>query len=118
MPRSMRAPALETRSARLKLAIAKRPYWARMGHGISLGYRRNQGPGTWSIRVANGRGRGQGHWSQVIGTADDHDGANGGVILSFWQAQDKARALGLAARQGGDSGGKLSTVAEVLNAYE
>jgi integrase len=89
-----------------------------MGHGISLGYRRNQGPGTWSIRVANGRGRGQGHWSQVIGTADDHDGANGGVILSFWQAQDKARALGLAARQGGDSGGKLSTVAEVLNAYE
>jgi integrase len=114
----MRAPALETRTARLKLAVAKKPYWVRIGHGISLGYRRNQGPGTWSVRVANG-GRGQGHWSQVIGAADDHDAANSGTVLSFWQAQDKARALGLASRHGGgDAGGKLGTVAGALDAYE
>ena len=118
MPRSMRAPALETRTARLKLAIAKRPYWARIGQGISLGYRRNRGPGTWSVRVAKGRGRGQGHWSQVIGTADDFDAANAGAVLNFWQAQDKARALGQAARHGGDGGGKLGTIAQAIEAYE
>jgi integrase len=113
----MRAPALETRTARLKLPINKKPYWARIGHGISLGYRRNQGPGTWSIRVANG-GRGQGHWTQVLGAADDHDAANGGAILDFWQAQDKARTLGLATRQAGDDAGKLGTVIEALEPYE
>jgi integrase len=117
MPRSMRAPALETRTARLKLKVRKKPYWARIGHGISLGYRRNQGPGTWSVRVAHG-GKGRGHWTQVIGTADDHDAANGGALLNFWQAQDKARAIGLAARHGGDGGGKLGTVTEALKAYE
>jgi integrase len=113
----MRAPGLETRTARLKLKIAKRPYWTRIGHGISLGYRRNQVPGTWSVRVAKG-GRGQGHWSQVIGIADDHDAANGGAVLDFWSAQTKARAHSLAARHGDDSGGKLGTVTEALDAYE
>jgi integrase len=119
MPRSMRAPALETRTARLKLPIVGRnkPHWARIGQGIALGYRRNQGPGTWSVRVANG-GRGAGHWTLLIGTADDHDAANGDSVLTFWQAQDKARKLGLAARHGGDSGGKFGTVAEALAAYE
>jgi integrase len=119
MPRSMRAPALETRTARLKLPIIGRnkPYWARIGQGIALGYRRNQGPGTWSVRVANG-GRGAGHWTLLIGAADDHDAANGDSVLTFWQAQQKARNLGLAARHGGDSGGKFGTVAEALAAYE
>ena len=100
MPRSMRAPTLETRSRRLKLAIAKKPYWARIGHGISLGYRRNQGPGTWSVRVANGQ---RGHWIKVVGAADDFDAANGATILDFWAAQDAARKLGLATRRGGDN---------------
>ena len=118
MPRSMRAPSLETRTARLKLAFAKKPYWTRIGHGISLGYRRNQGPGTWSARVANGRGRGRGHWTKVIATADDFDDANAATILNFWQAQDKARALGLATRNAGDDTGKLGTVREALDAYE
>jgi integrase len=114
----MRAPALETRTSRLKLAVAKQPYWARIGHGISLGYRRNQGPGTWSIRVTNGRGRGQGHWSQVIASADDYDDADDDTVLSFWQAQDRARALGLATRRSGDDRGRLGTVAEALDAYD
>jgi integrase len=119
MPRLIRAPALETRTARLKLPIVGRnkPYWARIGQGIALGYRRNQGPGTWSVRVANG-GRGAGHWTLLIGVADDHDVANGDSVLNFWQAQERARKLGLAARHGGDSGGKFGTVAEALGAYE
>jgi integrase len=115
MPRSMRAPSLESRSARLKLQIAKRPNWVRIGHGVSLGYRRNQGPGAWVLRVANGRG---GHWTKALAVADDFDTANGGAILDFWQAQDKARAVGLLARHGDDGGGKLTTVAEAVDAYQ
>jgi hypothetical protein len=113
MARSMRAPKLETRSARLKLPVAKRPYWATVGKGIALGYRRNRGGGTWSIRVAK-RG---GHWSQVIAEADDYTEANADTVLDFWQATDRARALGLSVRHGG-KGGQPVSVSEALDSYE
>jgi integrase len=113
MPRSMRAPSLESRTARLKLPINKKPVWVRIGHGVSLGYRRNRGPGAWTLRVANGTG---GHWTKALATADDFDTANGGSILDFWQAQDRARAIGLPARHG-DSAGKLATVQQAVEAY-
>ncbi len=82
MPRSMRAPSLELRSARLKLPINKKPVWVRIGHGVSLGYRRNRGPGAWTLRVADGKG---GHWTKALATADDFDTANGAAILDFWK---------------------------------
>ena len=113
MPRTLRAPKLETRTARLKLPIAKRPYWTQIGTGISLGYRRNAGPGTWSVRVAHAGG----HWSEVIATADDYTDANGATVMDYWQAADKVRTIGQSARYGGHSG-KLGTVLEALDAYE
>jgi integrase len=112
MPRTMRAPKLETRTARLKLSVAKRPYWTAIGKGLSLGYRRNKGAGTWSVRVAKSGG----HWSQVVAAADDYTDANGDSVLDYWQAAGKARELGLTARQTG--GGALGTVDEALDAYE
>ena len=112
MARTLRAPKLETRTARLKLPIAKRPYWTQIGTGISLGYRRNAGPGTWSVRVAHAGG----HWSQAFATADDYADANGATVMDYWQAGDKARTIGQSARHGGNSG-KLGTVAEALEAY-
>ena len=45
---------LETSTARLKLKIQKKPYRSRLGPGLSLGYRRNEGPGTWSVIAADG----------------------------------------------------------------
>ena len=78
-----------------------------------LGYRRNNGPGTWSVRVANGKG---GHWTKAIGAADDFDAADDSNILDFWQAQDRARSIGLSARHT-DTGGKLATVGEAVIAY-
>ena len=113
MARTLRAPKLETRSARLKLAIAKRPYWTQVARGVSLGYRRNRGPGTFSVRVAHSAG----HWSKVIGTADDYAESNAGDVLTYWEAANKARTLGTNARNGG-SGGQLGTVGEALAAYE
>ena len=112
MARSTRAPKLETRTARLKLPVARKPIWAKIGLGITVGYRRNQTAGTWSVRVADGKGA---HWIRAIGTADDYDTADGDTFLDFWQAQDRARAIGLSARH--DHSGKLVTVRGAVDAY-
>ena len=86
--------------------------WAKIGRGIAIGYRRNQTAGTWSVRVADGKGA---HWIRAIGTADDYDTADGDTFLDFWQAQDRARAIGLSARH--DHSGKLVTVRGAVDAY-
>ena len=82
--------SLETATARLRLPIQKKPHWLRLGPGLSIGYRRNAGPGTWSIRATDGRG---GEWLKKFGIADDHEPADGKQVLSFTQAIDGARAL-------------------------
>jgi hypothetical protein len=41
--------SFETPSARLRLPIQKKPHWLRLGPGLSLGYRRNAGAGTWLL---------------------------------------------------------------------
>jgi integrase len=99
MARKIRNTLLENRTQRLKLPVAKKPIFARIGAGISLGYRRNQTVGTWVLRVADGRG---GARTAAIGLADDHDNADGEKFLDYWQAQDRAKA---AARQGNGSRG-------------
>jgi integrase len=113
MTRRVRATDLETRTGRLKLPVAKKPTWVRIGLGIGIGYRRNQGPGTWSGRTADGKG---GYATFSIAVADDFDTANGGTVMDFWQAQDRIRAIGLSARQG--DAGKLAKVGEAVDAYE
>ena len=90
MARHIRAFNLETRSARLKLPVAKKPVFARIGDGVGLGYRRNRTAGVWVVRVADGRGA---NWTKAFATADDIEEANDGAILNFWQAQDRARVL-------------------------
>src|SRR5438067_13057157 len=90
MARSTRSTPLETRSARLKLPVAKKPVFVRIGPKVGLGYRRNQTAGTWVARVADGRG---GNWTKAIGPADDFEEADGNHVLDFWQAQNKTRVL-------------------------
>jgi integrase len=109
MARKVRS-TLKTRTARLKLPVAKKPAFVKIGPGISLGYRRNKTAGTWVARVADGRG---GNWTQAIGGADDHADADGREVFDYWQAQEKARVLS----RGGDDG-KPMTVAEALDLYE
>jgi integrase len=115
MARSTRSWSLETRSTRLKLTVAKKPVFIRIGPGLGLGYRRNQTAGTWVARVADGRG---GNWTKAIGSADDFDEADGRDILDFWQAQEKARTLGRAERTGEAGSAKPATVAQTLASYE
>jgi len=112
MPRRIRSSTLETRTARLKLAQQRKPYWIAVAPGISLGYRRNAGPGAWNVRAADGKG---GNWIKSFGIADDREDADGANVLTFWQAADKAKAL---ARGQDADAGRPATVSEALTDYE
>ena len=113
MPRHARAYGLERRAARLKLPVARKPLFAKIGPGLSLGYRRNVGPVPGLPAVADGKG---GRWTKAIGAADDFEDANGGSILSVWQAQDRARDLARGSR--GEQGGELVSVTQAVDRYE
>jgi Phage integrase family len=105
---------LESATARRKLAVRKKPYYVRLSPGIALGYRRNAGAGTWTVRVADGGVE----WIKKIALADDLERASPPHVLSYWQALDTARAL--ARRQPGaaDDESRPLTVTEVLERYE
>jgi integrase len=82
--------SLETSTARLRLAVQKKPYRHRLGPGRWVTYRRNEGPGAWSVIGVDGRGK---EWLKKIGVADDHEPADGKQILTFAQAVDLALKL-------------------------
>jgi len=100
------------RKPRLKLPVAKKPVWAQIARGLSLGYRRNIGAGTWVVRVSDGKGS---HWSKAFATADDVEKANGETVLDYEGACNKAREL-----RGGPStsSDKPITVEQALDAYQ
>lgn len=110
MARKVRSSRLENRTGRLKLPIARKPIFERVGPGLSLGYRRNQTAGTWVLRIADGQG---GASTLAIGRADDYDEADGVNFLTFWQAQEKAK---LVARKGKDQSKPL-TVRDAAETY-
>jgi integrase len=86
---------LESRESRSRLASRGKPHYRLLEPGLHIGYRRLKGrkgrpavAGTWVARHYAG---GQSYVVEKIGTADDFSDADGTVILSFAQAQDKAR---------------------------
>jgi integrase len=109
MPRKLRS-RLDSRSARLSLPVQGKPHdFTNVAPGISVGYRRSQTSGAWVLRCADGKG---GAWTARIGTADDHESADGEHIFDFWQACDKARTM---AR--GTSSNAPATWAQALDDY-
>jgi integrase len=110
-PRNAR---IESATARRKLAVRKKPYWIAISPGIHLGYRRNAGAGTWSVRVADSGAE----WIKRVALADDLEPAAPPAVLNYWQAVDAAR--GLARRQPGEAidESRPLTVAEALTLYE
>jgi hypothetical protein len=109
-----RAAKLETPTARRKLAVRKKPYWTTISPGIALGYRRNAGGGTWSVRVADGGAE----WIKRIALADDLEAAAPPHVLSYWQAIDQARALARWQPGSADDESRPLTVSEALTLYE
>ena len=112
MPQRVRNSVLETRSKRLRLPVAKKPVFVRIGPGLSLGYRRNQIAGTWVLRVADGQG---GSRTAAIAFADDHDDADNQQFLNFWQAQEHAKTA--ARRYGSSAGVEPITVRSAAETY-
>jgi integrase len=109
-----RAAMLETATARRRLEIRKKPFWTTISPRIGLGYRRNAGPGTWSVRSTNSDGA---DWIKRIALADDLEPTDGKHVLTYWQAIDVARALARG-RPGADDANRPVTVGEALDRYQ
>jgi integrase len=95
MARTARNTALETRTARLRLKVRRKPYWTPTGRqGIYVGYRRlKRGNGTWSIKRYLGRDEQAGgtyHTEGLDAEADDYVDADGAVVLTYFQAVEAA----------------------------
>src|SRR6478752_3653680 len=91
MARKVSFSALESRSARLRLKIRRRPYSGpSLARGISLMYRRNGTNGTWVLKASDGHGA---YWTKAFALADDFEDADAKSVLTFYQAQDQAKKL-------------------------
>ena len=91
MARRQRNNSLESRTARLKLAVRRRPYpGAKLARGKQMQYRRNKGNGTWLLKVSDGHGK---PWTKAFAQADDFDNSDNKTILTFFEAQDVAKGL-------------------------
>ena len=112
MARKLRHSKLESRTARLKLAVRRKPYpGPNLARGVQLMYRRNKTNGTWVLKASDGHGK---YWTKAIAEADDFDESNG-KILTFFEAQDVAKKM---ARGGGGSADTAPiTVDDALNDY-
>jgi integrase len=114
MPKKLpRDPRLVSATARLDLDIRKQCYWSRLSAGISIGYRRNQGAGTWTVRSTS-----HPRWLKRIAFADDYEPAAPPLFLDYDQACEAARALARPKSDGPADDSRPATVAEALDAFE
>lgn len=90
MPRVVRAAKLDTPSARAKLAKRAEPYWAPLTPGHAIGYRRGKNGGTWIARLYRPAKEPPMRYLSLA-AADDTMAADGDGVLTFAQAQAKAR---------------------------
>jgi integrase len=120
MARTRQDSRINTRSARLKLkpttGPGAEPYWCAISHGLAVGYRKGATGGTWIARhfsTATGRRKAS------LGVADDYEDANGIRVLSFDQAQAKARewASLKAQEDTGEVQAGTFTVAQAMTEY-
>jgi hypothetical protein len=81
MARKVRNCLLESRSARLRLAVRRKPYsGSSLGRGMALLYRRNRTNGSWIVKVSDGHGA---YWTKAFALADDYDDSDGKTVLTF-----------------------------------
>jgi integrase len=90
MAKRVRDTDLETRTARSKLKVQGKPYYRVIGPGLHLGYRKGTRAGKWVMRRYAGAST---YVVETIAEADDYEDADGTKVLTYWQAQDKAREI-------------------------
>jgi hypothetical protein len=98
MPRKVRDSNLETRTARSRLQARHKPYFRLIEPGLHLGYRKlASGPGTWIARRYSGKGSYSAEnlrtADDALVLADDYSDADGERVLTFAQAQQKAKGF-------------------------
>ncbi len=87
---------MDTRAARLRLKKSGKPYYRCIDAGLHLGYRKGNAGGKWVMRWYVGD---QAYRVESLGAADDVIDADGDLILTFSQAQAKARKAFLEKRR-------------------
>jgi integrase len=90
-----------------------KPYWQPLTGGVSLGYRRTEGVGSWNVRLANGKG---GNAIRRIASADDERKADGKQVMTFAQAREAALRWGKGEEDVASAA--VWTVDDVIVAYE
>lgn len=113
MPRTVRDARLATPTARLKLPAQHEPHWKAIDGGQHIGYRRGTRKASWIARYRTPEGR---YLKTVLGIPDDIQDSNGRTILSFSEAQQKARDWFLD-QTNGDSDAGPYTVAGAVRDY-
>jgi hypothetical protein len=113
MPKKIRERSIDNKTARAKLAPSEKPYWRSVDIGLHLGYRKGLHGGRWVLRRYLG---GQTYATESIGTADDNQDADNVSILTFFQAQAKARELAKGYREAPAGAAKL-TVRDAIESY-
>jgi integrase len=109
-----RASRLESPTARLRLPVRRKPYAGpSLARGIKLLYRRNRTNGSWVIKARSGPGA---YWTSAFAEADDYEKGDGARVLTFYEAQDAAKAL--ARGRDGAPDTKPVTVSEAVDRYE
>src|SRR5215468_2187044 len=104
MARKVSFSALESRSARLRLKVRRRPYSGpSLARGIALMYRRNKTNGTWVLKVSDGHGA---YWTKGFALSDDYEDSDGKAVLTFYEAQDAAKKLA----RGEDGGADVAPI--------
>jgi hypothetical protein len=114
MPRTLRDAKLDTRSARLRLAARREPYWRSVSEGLAIGYRKGAKGGTWIARHYSQEG---GRRYNALGTADDVADADGVHVLTFGQSQEVARAWFAALARQDRPAAEPYTIDQALNDY-
>jgi integrase len=95
MSRIIRDTKLETRAARDRVTLGRKPHWKTLNPGkdaVHLGYRRKHAdqPGTWLVRRYIGD---KNYRVTPLGLADDfHDATEANGLLTFAEAQRRALA--------------------------
>jgi integrase len=116
MARTLRDTKLDTRASRRRNKSRREPYWRSISEGLAIGYRKGAKGGTWIARHYSAE---HGRRYSAVGTADDVADPDGEHVLSFAQAQEKARAWfsDLARQDRGEFRTGPCTVRECLDEY-
>ena len=116
MPRSQRSNSFGKRTARFRELSAGKEHWTAVDEGVSLGYRRGKTKSVWYVRTYQGGGQ---YKQRPIGLADDYQDADGEQILTYFQAQNRAKDRARESRNKNRPLPKRSgyTVADAVDAY-